>query len=376
MNIQEFEASLDYLVKAELTPFIWGHAGIGKSAIAKQWAHKKGYKFFPFYLGTQADSGDILGLQNFTKTESGRPAVEHSPPLWIVEMIEYCEQNPDSGAVIFLDEFNRGRRDILNGMFSLALDKTFHTITFPKNCHIIAAGNPPTDEYFTTDVNETALMSRFVHIKLEPTVDEWLTYANERGIDESFIGFIKSQPQLLEEVRSEFELPVKVDRRAWERASRLAKTGVPTTLLNLLLPGIVGLERVIAYLAYLRDSEKPLTTVEILSGSKFDLVAKWCAPDNILSSFLNNSCDNLKKDIPARTENLTVDEKVNLMKFLKLVPLDISFPVINGLVTSRSEVFKEFSVDPLYQNELIEIVKTAKGKTDTADKVEKTKKAA
>ncbi len=369
MNIQEFKESLDYLVKAELTPFIWGHAGIGKSAIVRQYAKEKGYKFFPFYLGTQSDLGDILGLQEFVDNGDGTKSSAFATPKWLHDTVKYCKEHPDSGAVIFLDEFNRARRDILNGMFSLALDKTFHTLTLPKNCHIVAAGNPPTDEYFTTDVNETALMARFVHIKLEPSVTEWLTYANERGIEPDFIGFIKDQPQLLEETRSQFELPVKVDRRAWERASRLAQTGIPKPLLNLLLPGIIGLERVVAYLAYLKDSDKPLSGEEILSGHKTDLVAKWCSSENILSSFLNNSCDNLKKTINERTENLSVSEKANLFKFITLVPLDISYPLLLSLAANRtSTVFKEFSLDLEYQTKLIEIVNLARGKEKNADK--------
>ena len=146
MNIKDLKASLDYLFKAQVTPFIWGHAGIGKSTVMKHYAQEKGYKYFPFYLGTMSDVGDILGLATFTKDENGNDVGTHfAPPSWLKDMIQYCEDNPESGAVIFLDEFNRGRRDILNGMFSLALDKTFHTIKLPENCHVIAAGNPPTD---------------------------------------------------------------------------------------------------------------------------------------------------------------------------------------------------------------------------------------
>src|SRR5579859_2802626 len=147
MNIKDLKDSLDYLFKAQLTPFVWGHAGVGKTSTFKQYAQEKGYKFFAFYLGTQSDIGDILGLQGFVKDENGTEvATQFAIPRWIKETIDYCNKNPESGAVIFLDEFNRGRRGILAGMFSLALDKTFHTVKLPKNCYIAAAGNPPTDE--------------------------------------------------------------------------------------------------------------------------------------------------------------------------------------------------------------------------------------
>jgi AAA domain (dynein-related subfamily) len=366
MNIADLKASLDYLTKAELTPFIWGHAGVGKTTSVKQWAESHGYQFFAFYLGTQSDSGDILGLYEFVRNSEGKAeSVDYAIPQWLFNAITYCNENPDSGAVIFLDEFNRGRRDIMQGMFSFALDKKFHTIQLPKNCYIIAAGNPPTDEYFTTDVDDTALMARFVHIKLEPTFSEWVDYAKTRNFEQTLIGFIQEQPQLLEEVRTEFKLPVKVDRRAFERLNRLFAIRTPSNLLEQLMFGIIGLERTVAYQQYLKESDKPLTGIEILCNSKWTLVEKWCAPENVAASFLNLSCDNLIEEITklnTLSQNLNKTEKSNLMTFLSTIPKDISFPLIKKLVQNGNSVFKDFYMDPLYEVQMQDLVKSARGK--------------
>lgn len=365
MNIKDFDASLDYLLDAELTAFIWGHAGIGKTSIMRQYAKRKGYHFFPFYLGAMSDIGDILGLADFVKDENGQTvATKFAPPEWLVKAIKYCNDNPDSGAVIFLDEFNRARKDILNGMFSLALDKTFHTIKLPKNCHVVAAGNPPTDEYFTTDVNETALMARFVHVKLEPTFQEWLQYSEKHEMDVTLVGFIKNQPELLEEKRTDFVLPVKVDRRAYERLDRLFKLSVPFNLLEQLMHGIIGIERTVAYLQYLKQVEKPLTGPELLKGKHNEVLTKWSNPENVVSSLLNLSMDNLKQYFIDRdaTKLLTAKEKANLSWILENVPKDISYPFIQAMVTLRNPLFKDFSVDPLHEDKVCEIVNTAKGK--------------
>ncbi len=370
MNIKDLKESLEYIFEAELTPFIWGHAGIGKSTIVKQYAEAKGYHFFPFYLGTQSDLGDILGLQEFVDNGDGTKSTNFAIPQWLHNTIKYCNENPDSGAVIFLDEFNRARRDILNGMFSLALDKTFHTVKLPKNCHIVAAGNPPTDEYFTTDVNETALMARFVHIKLEPTIDEWITYAKETNIDHTLIEFIKNQPELLEQKHSEFSLreTVKPDRRAYTRLNKLFKLNTPQHLLEQLMHGIIGLERTVAYLQFLKEQDKPLTANEVLSGKKVDLIKKWSDGNDIIASCLNLTCDNVREEIMKRDEtkeNLSKKEKANLMGFLKTVPKDIAFKLISSLALfkdgNRNEVFRDFYLDPIYDASVREIVSTAKG---------------
>lgn len=366
MNIRDFTASLDYLVKAELTPFIWGHAGIGKTSVVKQYAKEKGYHFFPFYLGAMSDIGDVLGLADFVRDSSGTAvATKFAMPEWLKGCIDYCNANPDSGAIIFLDEFNRARRDILNGMFSLALDKTFHTIRLPKNCHVIAAGNPPTDEYFVTDVNETALMARFVHVKLEPTFDEWLQYAEKIDMDSTLIGFLKNQPELLEQSKTDFELPVKVDRRAYERLNRLFKLNTPFHLLESLMAGIIGLERTVAYINYLRVSDKPLKGKDILNPKHAKILEKWSDPENTVSSLLNLTMDNLKEYLTAmKKDKLDNKEKVELMRVIATVPKDISYPFIKTMVQAKSGIFKDFFTDPAYESAIVELVKVAKGKVD------------
>lgn len=362
MNIKDLTESLDYLFKAELTPFIWGHAGLGKSSVVKQYAKTKGYKFFPFYLGTQSDIGDILGLAEFVSNPDGSKSTAFAHPKWLNDMITYCNDNPDSGAVIFLDEFNRARRDILSGMFSLALDKTFHTLKLPNNCHIVAAGNPPTDEYFVTDVDETALMARFVHIKLEPTFGEWLDYAKSKEFDANILGFLRDQPELLEQTRTPFELPIKVDRRAWERLHNFKRLNPPDHLLEGVMMGIIGVERTVAYQQYLKKQDKPLEGLAILDPKNQDLIVKWSNPENVVASLLNLTCQNLKTLITERKESFSKKDRASLMRIFDTVPKDVSFPMIEELVKLHNPYFKEFFTDPLYEKALVKLVMVAKGK--------------
>ncbi len=365
MNIKDFKASLPYLTKAQLAPFVWGDSGIGKTEIMRQYAKSLGFHFFPFYLGAMSDIGDVLGLADFIRDTKGNPvATKFAMPEWLRECIDYCEKNPESGAIIFLDEFNRARRDILNGMFSFALDKTFHTIKLPKNCHVIAAGNPPTDEYFTTDVNETALMARFVHVKLEPTFEEWVQYAEQVKVDDKIIGFLKNQPELIEEKCTDFKLPVKVRRRNYMHLDRLFKLDTPWNLLEQLMHGIIGIERTVAYINYLKEVDKPLTAAEVLNPKTAKTLEKWSNPENVVSSLLNLTMENLQKwmlEIPAETI-LTRKEKINLMRVFDTVPKDISYPVINALGMADTPAFRDFSVDPLYEEKIVDLILQVKGK--------------
>lgn len=365
MNIKDFKASLPYLFEAQLTGFVWGHAGIGKSSIVKKYAEEMGYHFFPLYLGTQSDLGDVLGLADFKRDAAGNAiATTFATPDWLRDTVDYCNSNPESGAIIFLDEFNRARRDVLNGMFSLALDKTFHTLKLPENCHVIAAGNPPTDEYYVTDVNETALMARFVHIKLEPSFDEWHAYAKANNFERSLVSFFQEQPGLLEDRKSEFELPVKVDRRSVERVNRLFQIKTPDHILNQLMHGILGLERTVAYQQHIKNMEKPLTGDEILNGSRLEHVVTWSNPNNIVASMLGVTCDNLYETLASfdkQDVTLTDSQSENLMGFFRAMPKDVWFALIGKLIKAEIKCFKAFQSAVKYEPELISMVKQARG---------------
>lgn len=359
MNIKDFKESLKYLMKAEITPFIWGHAGIGKTSVVKQVAKEEGFRFFALYLGTQSDLGDILGLADFVRDEAGNAvATTFATPKWLKDIIDYCNENPDSGAIIFLDEFNRARKDILSGMFPFALDKTFHTIKLPKNCHLIAAGNPPTDEYGVADINETALMGRFAHIKLEPSFEEWVEYAKSTGVEPSLIEFYKQQPNLLNDARSDFNPPVKKDPRAAERFSKLFQVGTPMRLLEQLAAGVVGLEVVVAYQRFLRDSDKPLAADEVFKGVKLGLIEKWSNPENVAASFLNLTCTNLKeafRELDKTGTKLETSQKKNFVDFLVKIPKDIAFTLMRGLADDRNKTFIELGQEPAYEDLLVDI---------------------
>lgn len=373
MNIKSLQEALPYLFEAEVTGFIWGHAGLGKSTVIKQYAQDKGYKFFPFYLGTQSDLGDILGLAEFVRNSEGRAvSTDFAPPKWLVDTIDYCNSNPDSGAIIFLDEFNRARRDILNGMFSLALDKSFHTLKLPKNCHIIAAGNPPTDEYYVTDVNETALMARFCHIKLEPTFEEWTTYAAESNMDLTLVNFLKEQPMLLEDTRSEFQLPIKVDRRAWSRLDKLIAVDTPTALWEQLAAGIIGLERLVAYKQFLVSTEAPLSGNAVLVDGHLTPIKQWSNPTDIKSSLLSITCDNvsdvLKGIKTPKYDDVTAE---NLTAFIETLPLELAFAFLRKIADQFLPPFIEYTnLGSPYYARITKIVESA-----TGDKVAEETKA-
>jgi MoxR-like ATPase len=322
MFITQFKQALPFLFEANVAVMVQGHHGIGKSQAVAQFAKENGYNFIDLRLGTQ-DVGDLLGLADFERDAKGNlVATKFFRPDWF-------PHEPNSKGIIFMDEINRARRDVLQAVFQLVLDKRLHRYELPKQWFVIAAMNPNTDDYIVTDISDKAFMDRFCHIKLAPSKDEWFDYAESIGVKSELMQFLKEQPDMMQAKLEDFSLQdVKPSRRSWMAVDRLSKTDIPMGLFQETIRGLVGPEAASAYIASLKNADKPLTAKEILSS--FDKVKsrleKYCDyKTGGRVDLLKHTCDELKQDLEGRKKPLTANEGENLISFMLLLPKDLSF---------------------------------------------------
>jgi hypothetical protein len=214
--------ALELIELLELTPpdqnvMLVGRHGIGKSQIIGDHFRSQGMKVVPFFLGQMSDPGDLIGLLHKDE-RTGRS--EFLPPYWWPQ--------DDQPIVLFLDELNRARPEILQSVMELALNKTLAGKQLPQGSVIISAVNEG-DEYQLTDL-DPALVSRFNMYEFAPTVEDWLLWAERHAIDPRVTQFVQKQPQFLDGLGMTAEnvnqevlsgLAKTPDRRGWERVSKL-----------------------------------------------------------------------------------------------------------------------------------------------------------
>ena len=123
-----------------------GRHGVGKSEILSNFYESQGYKLVTLFLGQMSDPGDLIGLPRLTNERT-----EFVPPYWF----------PTDGQpiVLFLDELNRARPEILQTIMDLALNRKLAGRSLPEGSRIISAINEG-DEYQLT-LLDPALVSRF-----------------------------------------------------------------------------------------------------------------------------------------------------------------------------------------------------------------------
>lgn len=240
-----------------------GRHGIGKSEILTDYFEGKGMRVVALFLGQMSDPGDLIGLP----TKTGE-RTDFLPPYWF--------PTDNKPIVLFLDELNRARPEILQTVMDLALNRRLAGHELPKGSRIISAVNEG-DEYQLTHL-DPSLVSRFNVYQFCPTVQEWLLWAQVKQLDKRVIEFIQNEPTLLDDISEHKEgedtgLEKHPDRRAWRRVSdvlqELAPDGSLRPRRNLgdedldLIAGIVGAQAASRFFAF-SQGHQMLTGAQIL----------------------------------------------------------------------------------------------------------------
>jgi len=173
VNITELMQVLD-ISKPEHNLMLVGNHGIGKSEILTEYFSRQGMPVVALFLGQMSDPGDLIGIPSKNEV-TGK--TDFMPPYWF----------PLDGKpiVLFLDELNRARPEILQTIMDLALNRKLAGRKLPDGSRIIAAVNEG-DQYQLTDLDQ-ALVSRFNILTFSPTVQEWLLWAKKAELDNRVI---------------------------------------------------------------------------------------------------------------------------------------------------------------------------------------------
>ena len=249
------------LTPAEQNILLVGKHGIGKSQIVNDYFTAQGLRVVPLFLGQMSDPGDLIGLPRIND-RSG--VTEFIPPYWF----------PVDGKpiVLFLDELNRARPEMLQSVMDLVLTRKLAGRELPQGSRIVSAGNGG-EEYQVGEL-DPALVSRFNVYEFRPSVDDWLQWAGRNRLDDRVLRYIESNPQLLDgspeaEADSLDRFP---DRRAWHRVAVMMKNierPDPDTLK--IVSGVIGMKAAQRFFSSLSAKVKVSGRDVLL---KFDKVVK------------------------------------------------------------------------------------------------------
>lgn len=253
IDIKELQAILE-IMPAEQNIMLVGKHGIGKSEVLTKYYEAQNIKVVTLFLGQMSDPGDLIGLPRLNES-TGK--TDFMPPYWF----------PTDGQpiVLFLDELNRARPEILQTVMDLALNRKLAGKSLPKGSRLIAAVNDG-EEYQLTDL-DPALVSRFNIYNFRPSVAEWLLWAAKQNVDSRVVEFIQKNSSFLDgdALKSvDNGLEKTPDRRAWVKVSHCIENITDLgEKHSKLLCGIVGSAATSQFLKFL-SLAKMLSAEDIL----------------------------------------------------------------------------------------------------------------
>lgn len=236
---------------------LMGKHGIGKSQILEKFYTAKGCKVVSLFLGQMSDPGDLIGIPHKNEVTGH---TEFMPPYWF--------PTDDTPVVLFLDELNRARPEVLQTIMDLALNRKLAGRSLPAGSRIISAVNNG-EEYQLTDL-DPALVSRFNIYEFVPSVQDWLLWANKNGVDERITSYIAANPKALDNqmaIEDMENLEKTPDRRAWVRVSEIISgKAVLKQSHKSMIGGIIGGVAANRFFEFL-DHNHLLTAKELLQGN-------------------------------------------------------------------------------------------------------------
>jgi len=322
MKLNDVKKAFDYLFAVGITPLLVGHRGCGKSECVKQYAKENGYGLVDIRLGQAEGAGDLVGLADFIKDpETGQNTnTKFMAPHFL----------PTKGKwIIFLDEINRANKDVLQAVFELVYDGSIsiNDYSLPKGSQVVAAMNPPTEEYSVLNFEDSAFLDRFCQIKFEPTVDEWLSFIKNKEGSSALHSFIFDRPELLEPEMEEFKLNIKPSRRSWLGVLNLEKYCQSDKIFEEICYGLIGVEATVSYLQFKKDRKNladPATVLDDFSSIR-DSIATWSSMSENRNDILTKLNKSLVDYILTNDLTLTTQQEDNLVSYLKLIPKDLAF---------------------------------------------------
>ena len=184
---------------------IWGACGVGKSQIVAQVADDLDYNFLDV-RAVQLDPVDLRGLPRVAADQ-----MEWVPPKFLLT---------SGKGILFLDELTSAPQMTQAGCYQLVLDRELGEYALPDGWVVIAAGNAASERgvHFAMP---RPLRNHFVHLELEPDLDDWCRWAVKAQVRPEIIAFLRFKPDLLHTADATSDSNAWPTPRSWEMASQV-----------------------------------------------------------------------------------------------------------------------------------------------------------
>ena len=327
MDISTFLSTTPNL-PADIAILVRGPHGIGKSQLFRQIAKNLGFAEEDFIDRrlSQMTEGDLLGLPELTDG-----VTRFAPPDWFMAA---CK----APKIVLLDEFNRATPEVMQCGFQIVLDHELNGWKLHPETRVYAAINASAE--YTVNEMDPALLDRFWVIDLEPTVEDWLTWAKPAGVDDLIIDFIRQQPRHLRHVGQIEPGKVYPSQRSWDRLDRSLKHArlAPSDFagqkpgpagMYAIASGFVGFEAAAALVDFVMNYDAQISAEDVINDWKKNKAKVIKLSADKQNALMEKILDHSEKN------SWTAAQADNLADMLKTLNGEMLVSFVNKLMATK-----------------------------------------
>jgi len=307
IDFKTFSSVVPHVIAVKKPVLLRGRHGIGKSEMVYDIADELGLPVIE-RRASQMTEGDLVGLP---VTDNG--VTSFCPPDWFAEACEVP-------SVLFFDEVDRAVTEVRQGLFELTDSrKLFGHHLHPRTVIIAAVNGGEHGSQYQVGEMDPAELDRWTVFDVEPTVEDWLTWAKDE-VSPLIWDFINQNRSHLEHCDDYEPNKVYPSRRSWKRLSdclvQAAFLSTPednTKQIYHLSTAFVGFEAGIALNDFIENYEKQVTVEDIISAGKTELTEEFGINEHCALIEKMESEDIFKNRLPD-------DELANLADYFVTLP--------------------------------------------------------
>ena len=186
VDFATFSQIVNHVTAVRKPVLLRGRHGIGKSTVVYQFADKNNLEVVE-RRASQMTEGDLVGLPTIEDKST-----TFNPPDWFKAA---C----DRPVVLFLDEVDRATLEVRQGIFELTDSRKLNGHNLHPDTLVFAAvnGGEHGSQYQVGEM-DPAELDRWTVFDIDPTVEDWLSWASDAGISPEIWNFINQNRTHLE----------------------------------------------------------------------------------------------------------------------------------------------------------------------------------
>ena len=260
LNMNEAKEAIRGSLAIRQPLMFWGPPGIGKSDVTAQVAKEAGRELIDIRLPNWEPT-DMKGIPFYNPTSN---VMEWGPPSEL-------PMDPDSTAIVFLDEINGADENVQGAAYQLILNRRIGTYVLPDGVDIVAAGNRDGDRGVTFRM-PSPLANRFIHIEAKADFEAWKSWAIRNSINADIIGYLENNKQDLFDFNPQVASRAFATPRTWSFVSKIvSNVSLSPETIKHLVAGSIGDGMAIKFSAYRNLTVALPKATDVLDGKAKNL---------------------------------------------------------------------------------------------------------